>query len=99
MSIDHEIDNPIRRDGEDAGTGVWTPEWAVAIHGMRIGITIDDGCFVFLSVFDGEWRPLHWIPKEAIQRASEILALNGLPVKNGYDLTLADGPKLGPLVD
>lgn len=94
MSADLEPRNPIKREGdmEENGRVQWTPEWAVVVRGQRIGITMDDGCFVFLSVFDNAWQPLNWIPPQAVLRAAEIHALGGFPIKNGEDLLIADGP-------
>lgn len=82
----------------------WQPDWIAISQGERIGITVDDGCFVFL-MHDGEkWGQMGWVPPEAILRAAELQQKQNvcdketiLKIKNGVDL-LANDPQPDTLV-
>lgn len=50
----------------------WVPEWITAEGN---GLTIDDGCFVFLvQTEDGYWAiAAGWIPQSAARKMAELL--------------------------
>lgn len=54
----------------------WEPQWQVDVgDDCRVGITIDDGCFVVLyPQAGGGWKPGQHIPRQAAEKISELLA-------------------------
>jgi hypothetical protein len=68
-------------DQESTTRAVWEPAAIVDVgHGCRVGITTDDGCFLVLYPEPGGgWRPGTHIPRQAVQKMSELLAEGCVP--------------------
>ena len=60
----------------------WQPKWEVDVGaGCKVGVTIDDHCFVVLVPsfkmkgdeveYTGEWKPTPWIPMAAARLIAE----------------------------
>lgn len=54
---------------------VWRPRWTVDVgHSDKLGLTIDDGCFIVLYPREpNEWAPGTHVPRAAIERMAELL--------------------------
>ena len=52
----------------------WQPQWLVEDeHGCKLGICIDDHCFVVLSPdTEGQWHPIKHIPDMVAQRIGQL---------------------------
>ncbi len=52
----------------------WKPRWLIDLgNGDRLGVTVDDGCFVVLYSHDATWRPGTRIPKEAAAQIAKLV--------------------------
>lgn len=52
----------------------WKPQWEVKDGDDKVGITVDDGCFVVLfPTEDGRWRPGTHIPKPVAESITHLL--------------------------
>lgn len=70
----------------------WQPKWEVDVgHDCKVGVTIDDHCFVVLVPgfemkggeieYTGEWKPTPWIPMAAarlVAEKSDVLGVKGV---------------------
>lgn len=53
----------------------WKPKWVVKDGDDKLGITIDDGCFVVLyQTEEGRWRPGTHIPKPVAESITKLVA-------------------------
>jgi len=54
---------------------LWKPKWVIDVGDKcKLGITIDDGCFIVLYPQDsGTWKPGKHIPKEVAERLGELV--------------------------
>ena len=64
-------------DGEEAAALQWQPTWRVLVGESEVGVTIDDGCVVFLARNDVKWVPMTHVPALAIQFVANLLAKAG----------------------
>ena len=62
---------------------IWVPEWVlVDKHGCRVGLTVDDHCYVvLLPDEEGRRKLVSWIPPIAVEKIVELglEPLNVLP--------------------
>lgn len=58
----------------------WQPRWQVDCgDDCRVGITVDDGCFVVLyPQRGGGWKPGKHIPRQAAEKISQLLTAGEL---------------------
>lgn len=75
VATDHVNRSPVTA-GEGIGSckSNWHPKWMVDIGGGdKIGVAIDDGCFVVLYPHGpNQWRPGTHIPKQVAERLSQL---------------------------
>jgi hypothetical protein len=67
MNTDNPMAEPDYADDRDSGSvAEWRPRWVVEVgHNCRVGIAIDDGCFVVLYPKPGyNWKPGTHVPRQ-----------------------------------
>lgn len=78
VDTDDDRDRPHAHDGTARAplpVGVWTATWQMDADGSPIGVTVDDGCLVFLCMqANGGWAPMTHIPRSAFHAMARILA-------------------------
>lgn len=59
-----------------AAVSQWKPRWTVDVgHGCKVGVTMDDGCFlVLVPDGTGQWWPGQWIPPAVARLIGSVSA-------------------------
>ena len=71
---------PKAEAGEPSAPVRWRPRWLVDVgQGEKLGLTIDDGCFVVLyPTPDNFWRSGTHIPPQVAERIAQLVS-SGVP--------------------